>query len=327
MKTTSDRDSDKHDLVAARAAPTDLDRYDLVERIGSGGAGEVFLARERLGGAIREVCVKRVAVAIGEPQIRALHDEARLLARVRHANVVSLLGVGEERCGTPFLVLELIRGANLRALSKALAALPDASRPATRGLLPDLVAVHVACAVLRGLGAVQRSIPGFVHRDVTPHNVLVSNEGEVKLGDFGIALAADRARCTPPLTVKGKLGYIAPEQLRGEPLDARSDLFAVGVMLYELLTRRKPWGEARGMQELRAIQDGRAEPIAFHRPDLAFALAQNVDRLVANRPADRPADADGALRALAPFSAGDLGSLRLAALLRSLEDFHAEMER
>jgi len=290
-----------------------LERYELLERIGRGGVGEVFRARERVGDFVREVCIKRLFASVPPEQVGALREEARLLARLRHANIVSLLGVGEEASGSPFLVLELIRGENLRTLCKAREAagvVPDGE-----GLVPDRIAVHVACGVLRGLAAVQRAVPGLVHRDVTPHNVLVSNEGEVKLGDFGIALAVDRARSTPPHMVKGKLGYVSPEQLRNERLDVRNDVFAVGVMLYELLARRRPWRGEAGYRELRAIESAQRDPLHLHRPRIDPHLAAVIERLLAHRRHERFISADDALRALAPFSAGDLGSLRLAALV------------
>ena len=161
-------------------------------------------------------------------------------------------------------------------------------------------------------------LPGIVHRDVTPHNVLVSNEGEVKLSDFGIALARDRPRSTGRCIVKGKLGYLSPEQARGDDLDARSDLFAVGVVLYELLAKTRPRPAARGMAELRAIERGEFVALARLRPSLDAALVRAIERMLARRREDRYATADDALRALAPFSDGDLASLRLTALLSRL---------
>jgi serine/threonine-protein kinase len=178
-----------------------------------------------------------------------------------------------------------------------------------------MVAVHVACAILRALAAVQRSLPGLVHRDVTPHNVLVSTHGEVKLGDFGIALARDRTRWTQPLFVKGKLGYMSPEQILGAEIDGRSDLFAVGVVLYELLAGERPWAAAHGLRELRAVVEQPPKPLARRRNRVERALAAVVDRLIARRPEDRYATAEDALRALAPFGAGELGSLRLSSIV------------
>ncbi len=235
-------------------------RFELLSCIGRGATGGVYRARtiETEAGFAREVCIKRLSGQLSADGERAMHEEARLLASVRHANVVSLLAMGREPTGAPFLVLELIDGANLRVLRKATARQSDPGRPAPAGGLPDQVGVHVACALVRALAAVQRAVPGLVHRDVTPHNVLVSREGEVKLTDFGIALALDRARWTRPSVVKGKFGYMAPEQIRGEPLDARTDLFAVGVVLFELLARRRPWFAPEGsLDELPRDRAGR----------------------------------------------------------------------
>jgi serine/threonine protein kinase len=298
------------------ATPFGDARYELLERIGQGGAATVHRAREHAGAFTREVCIKRLAAGPVDELAAALREEARLLAAVRHANVVSLVAAGEEGDGCPFLVLELVDGWNLRRFCRAL----QRHDAVDGGFLPDPLAVHVACAVLRALAAIGRALPGIVHRDVTPHNVLVSREGEVKLADFGIARALDRARWTRPALVKGKLGYIAPEQLRDEPLDPRADIFAVGVLLYELLTRVRPWGAARGMPELRAIELGAHIPLAAHSRRRNPALVAVVEKLFRPRRADRFATPDDAVRALAPFSAGDFGSLRLASLGCTLID-------
>jgi len=223
--------------------------------------------------------------------------------------VVSLLEVGEDERGAPFLVLELIRGCNLRELTSR-----------TRAPLPVLVAIHVACGVARALAAVQTALPGLVHRDVTPHNVLVSTEGEVKLADFGIALARDRERSTGPSIVKGKLGYMAPEQIRGEALDPRCDLFALGVLLYELLAGVRPCAPRQGLDEVRAVAEGAMVALSERRPGLPRELLCAVDRLLAIRRESRCPSAEDALRWLAPFGAGDLGSLRLASILRTMDD-------
>jgi len=281
-------------------------RYELLRRLGGGPFGDVHVARAVGDGLERLVCIKRLAGTVEPEHAEALREEARLLASVRHANVVSLLAFGEDRRAGPFLVLELVDGLDLKALSAGL-------QPADR--LADGVAVHVACALLRALSAVQGSLPGLVHRDVTPHNVLVSSHGEVKLGDFGIALARDRTRWTRPLYVKGKLGYMAPEQILGAELDQRTDLFAVGVVLYELMAGQRPWGPIRGVREMKAVVDTPPVPLLARRPRLDRALAVVAERLFAPDPARRFAGPDDALRALAPFGAGELGSLRLASIV------------
>jgi eukaryotic-like serine/threonine-protein kinase len=285
--------------------------YELRERIGGGPPGGVYRARPLGEGYRREVCIKRLGSAIDGERAAALLEEARLLATVRHANVVALLGFGVEPEGGPFLVLELVEGRDLRALCRALRATGSAS------LLPERVAVHVACALLRALGAVQRRLPGLVHRDVTPHNVLVSDEGEVKLADFGIALTRGAARSTGPRMVKGKPGYVAPEQIHGLAVDPRADLFAVGVVLYELLAGARPWAPACGLDELRAITQEPFVPLRERAPRVDRDLAAAVERLLARDPDDRFASAEDALRAVAPFGAGELGSLRLATFLRA----------
>jgi serine/threonine-protein kinase len=282
-------------------------RFELLERLGGGAVGDVHVGRAASGWLEgRRVCIKRLAGSLDPLQVEAVREEARLLASVRHANVVSLLAFGEDPEAGPFLVLELIEGLDLRTLVRGLG-------PGER--LPDMVATHVVCALLRALAAVQRSLPGLVHRDVSPHNVLVSSHGEVKLGDFGIALARDRTRWTRPLFVKGKLGYMAPEQFLGEELDPRTDLFAVGVVLYELLCGDRPWGRIRDVREMRAVVESDPVPLLARRPRVQQALAPVVDRLVARRRQDRFASAEDALRALAPFGAGEFGSLRLASFV------------
>ena len=297
------------------------ERFELLGCIGRGASGGAYRARTSGStfGFAREVCVKRLSGPLSADGERAMREEARLLASFRHANVVSLLTMGNEPSGAPFLVLELIDGADLRALEKAVLRQSDPGRPGPAGTLPDKVAVHIACALVRGLAAVQRAVPGLVHRDVTPHNVLISREGEVKLTDFGIALALDRARWTRPSVVKGKFGYMAPEQVRGEPVDVRTDLFAVGVVLFELLARKRPWFVPEGgLDELQAIERGEIASILECRPRLDRPLAIVIDRLLALDMRDRFQSCDDALRALWPFSAGDGGSLRLASIIEAL---------
>jgi eukaryotic-like serine/threonine-protein kinase len=284
--------------------------YTLVERIGRGATGTVYRALDGGLGFPREVCIKRLSAEVDPELVRGLREEARLLASVRHANVVSLLGVGEEASGLPFLVLELVSGPDLRELSRGLLGAIDGP-----GSLPWRLAVHVACALLRALGAVQRALPGLVHRDVTPHNVLISTEGEVKLADFGIALTRERASWPSPGIIRGKVGYMAPEQIRGESLDVRTDLFAVGVVLYELLAGKRPAKARTVTAELHAVEKGLIEPLSRRRPDLAPPLLAVVERLLAKRPGDRYPGPDEALRELALYGAGELGSLRMADLV------------
>jgi serine/threonine protein kinase len=284
-------------------------RYELLRRLGGGPTGDVHVARASGGGLDRLVCIKRLAGDVQREHVDAFHEEARLLATVRHANVVSLLAFEPDAAAGPFLVLELVEGLDLRSLRRGL-------EPA--GRLADGLSVHVACAVLRALAAVQRYLPGLVHRDVTPHNVLVSVDGDVKLADFGIALALDRTQWSRPGIVKGKLGYMPPEQILGRELDVRTDLFAVGVVLFELLTGSRPWGPIRGARDLSLVVEGPPRPLGEVRPSIDPRLASAVDRLVDPDPGRRFETPEQALRAIAAFGAGELGSLRLAGQVRAV---------
>ena len=269
------------------------DRYALVRLLGRGGAAETWLARREGGLFPESVCIKRSLRYLNRDARRSLLEEARLLARIRHANVVQLLDGLEDRTGEVFLVLELVRGTDLRGLSRALA-------ERGRLLRPSAVAA-IAMYLCRALAAAQRAVPGgIVHRDVTPHNVLVSSEGEIKLADFGIARAFDREPWTQPGLVKGKAGFFSPEQLRGEALDVRSDLFAVGIIAFELLLGFRPIFAPGTEMELR-IAECRAA-LARLGPAIPFGLSDAILSLLAAERSDRPATADAAARLLSRFT-------------------------
>lgn len=263
-------------------------RYVLIERLGRGGAAETWRARREGDWLDQELCIKRPLRSLNTEQRRAVLEEARVLARIRHANVVSLIDVAFDD-ENPCLVLELIRGLDLRLLSSALS---DG-----RELLPPGVVAAIGAQLCRALAAAQRSVPGgLVHRDVTPHNVLISTEGEVKLTDFGVARAFDRERWTAPGLIKGKRAYVSPEQVRGEELDVRSDLFAVGVVLFELLTGKRPFGREGGGGALQAIAAGERSPLELRAADAR--LVATVEQLLAHERSDRPPSADRAAHLL-----------------------------
>lgn len=224
-----------------------LGKYEVLGRLAVGGMAEVYLARSLgHGGFAKTVALKRMLPELaGEPGfVEMFMQEAAVAARLSHPHVVQIFDFAEE-AGELYLAMEFVHGVTLRALQK------DAlARPASSGLrIPPLLAAHLARCVARALAYAwqvpdERGEPShLIHRDVSPHNILLSYEGDAKLADFGIAKPADRD--TSAGLLKGKLLYMAPEQLRGEPLDARSDLFALGIVLYEsAMGLRKPLFDA-----------------------------------------------------------------------------------
>jgi serine/threonine-protein kinase len=232
-----------------------IGRYRILERIASGGMADVHRA-EVVGaeGVRKEVALKLVrGEHAGSSEFVAMFvQEARLAARLSHANIVQVFEF-DQADGRYFIAMELVRGHHLGRVL-------DACRE--RGLrfgVPRAVFVAAelatALAYAHGPGGGEA---GVVHRDVSPHNVLVSWEGEVKLADFGIARAASQAGMTRPGTLKGKLAYMAPEQARAEPVDGRADLFALGVVLWELLAGRRLFARESEAAALEALLRGPA---------------------------------------------------------------------
>lgn len=219
--------------------PTRLGRYEVLGQLAAGGMAEILLARLSGPGDFRRaVVIKRVlrSYATNASFVRMFLHEARIVAALRHPNLVHVQELGEED-GEPFLVMEYVAGENAASLLKRCTV---ANEPLDPRLAAHLVAetcagLHVAHELTDDDGEPQN----LVHRDVSPQNVLVSYDGHVKLVDFGVALVERRPNLTEPGELKGKLAYMSPEQGRGLPLDRRSDLFSLGIVLYELSTGRR----------------------------------------------------------------------------------------
>jgi serine/threonine-protein kinase len=209
-------------------------KYRLDQRLGGGGMAEVFLA-SAVGaeGFSRKVAIKRVLPGFSDnPQFGQMFvAEAQISSRLVHPNIVSVLDFDRDAENRLFLVMELVEGKDLDGL-------------VATGVLPFPVVIYVISEALRGLGyahdlPVGKDVRGIVHRDVSPHNVLLSWEGAVKVSDFGIAKARAASEATASVFIKGKPAYMSPEQANGQPLDGRSDLFAIGIMLWEMLVGRR----------------------------------------------------------------------------------------
>ncbi len=282
-------------IAGVRGVP--LGPYVLVKRLARGGMAEIFLARkEGPDGFSRDLVVKRMLPHLSaDGQFQALfREEARIVARLNHPNVVGVYDFGEDD-ETSYLVMELVRGVDLRGLV-ARAAM-DAFQNGRSGALPPHHAAKILSLVCEGLAHAHSLTDGghpvgLVHRDVTPSNVLVSFEGAVKVVDFGVAKLQRRSRreATQVGMVRGKHAYLSPEQARGESLDARSDLFNVGILLYESVTGDMlfPHDEPRKARLLAA--SGKI-PDADRLAQLPDGLRQIAERALAPKRKDRYPDA------------------------------------
>jgi len=266
---------------ATFALPHRLGRYELLASIGKGGMGEVFRARDTL--LERDVAVKVLAASlVADTQwLQRFRREARAAGSLNHPNVVTVHDVGEHD-GAHFLVTELIDGETMR-------------RRIERGPLP-LAALLDCSAQITGAVAAAHAA-GIVHRDLKPENVMVRRDGIVKVLDFGLAktaaapLAFDGAQNTGLGVLVGTIRYMSPEQARGQPVDARSDVFALGALLHELATGEPAFHGASPLDVLVALLDRAVPPLAARRPDLPAAFTQLVDRALEKDPARRPASA------------------------------------
>ncbi len=256
-------------------------RYVLGDIIGRGGAATVHLGKPVGQGRRGVVAIKRLHphLAADPAFVAMMLDEARLLSRVRHANVVSTLDVVMDH-GELYLVMEYVHGATLGALLSAAHARKERA--------PIAVASAILMGALSGLHAAHGATGaageplGMVHRDVSPQNLLVAESGAIKVVDFGIAKAEGRVLHTQDGSIKGKLGYMPPEQLFGEPLDRRADVYAAGVVLWELLVGERLFaGEDGGPALVKSLVSQVAAP-SDHRPEVGEALDRVVVRALSH---------------------------------------------
>jgi serine/threonine-protein kinase len=274
-------------------------RYDLIEELGRGGMAVVWRALQRGPGRFAHaVAIKRIL-----PELRAsaetiamFAEEARIGAELNHPNVVAVLDYGLDEYQQPYLVSELVNGLDLGAWIRS---------HARRGIeTPWELVTAIGIEILRGLASAHgrvdaRGQPSCVlHRDVTPGNILLDVSGVVKLGDFGLAKANDRERLTRPDVVKGKAAYLAPELVRGEPASPQSDLFAVGIVLWEALTGARLFLGENEIASALLVRDARVPLLGVKRPGLPLQLVQAVHRALEREPARRFGSAEEMLETL-----------------------------
>ncbi|MBI3183630.1 MAG: serine/threonine protein kinase [Myxococcales bacterium] len=267
--------------------PDRLGRYLLDRKLAQGGMGEVFLARQSGPGGFERLCVvKRMLEVFASDSsfVRMFLDEARIAAQLTHSNIAQIYDFGEID-GTYFLAMEYVEGASLREILRAHAAAGT--------YLPLAPAARIVSQVASGLDYVHsaRGPDGrrleVIHRDVSPHNILVGRSGAVKLIDFGVAKAASAKQRTQVGMVKGKSSYMSPEQARGDRLDHRSDLYSLGLVLYEALSNRRAIEGDSDLSKMQKAASGEIEPIEKVRHDVPGELRLVLERALAPKPAER----------------------------------------
>gem|GEM_PF-1330339 len=282
------------------AAPRRIGNYEIISHLKAGGMATLYLARRTgAAGFARHVAIKVVHPHLAKQNgsfVRMFLDEALLCARIHHPNVVHVEELGEAD-GVYFLVMEYVHGAALSQFMKALA-------ERKRRLTPEL-AVSIAIQVADGLHAAHElrgedgHSLGVVHRDVSPHNVLLSYAGHVKVIDFGIAKARSHVNETQTKSLKGKLRYMAPEQAFGRPVDRRTDVYALGIVLWELLTLRRLFDGNDDFALLDQVRDPVRVPPSKYAQGIPPALDAAVLRALSPNSDDRPASMQEFRRLLA----------------------------
>ncbi|CAN5803017.1 hypothetical protein BH09MYX1_BH09MYX1_60990 [soil metagenome] len=271
-----------------------LGRYTLLKKLGSGGMATVYLARmQGLVGTTRDVAIKRIHdhLASDVDHLAMFQDEARIAMRLQHPNIVQTFDVVSDEHGL-YLVMDYVAGASLSAVMRRLAGRP----------MPLPIASALTSGFLGGLHAAHESVDqhgsplGVIHRDVSPQNVLVGSDGAARILDFGIAKAAGRLRVTVDGAIRGKLSYMAPEQLLGGELGRATDIFAAGVILWELLVGKPLFANGADLPSRLA---GLPIPSPSKlRPELPRALEALVLRALSADPRDRFQTAEDMARAL-----------------------------
>ena len=260
--------------------PKKFGRVMLDARIGEGGMAEVFRGR-LIGQAFeKRVCVKRILPHLRRRKgfAEMFQDEARLLSGLQHPHIVQVFDFGDVD-GALFLTMELVEGCALSDLLEHLQRL-DQRLSVAQALK---VGVALAGALGHAHAATRDGKPlGIVHRDVTPHNVLLGRDGAIKLTDFGVAHAADRQARTETGALKGKLAYMSPEQARGEDLDGRSDQFAAGIVLWECLTGKRLFDGKSELNILEAVTQKVIPRVAALLPEVP-AVVDNAVAMMLQR--------------------------------------------
>lgn len=249
--------------------PREFGPYRLIRRLGVGGMAETFEAvRIGASGFEQRVCIKRVLPAFSDDDdfVSRFRREARLAAQLRHTNVVGVVDFGEID-GVQYMALELVDGVDLRSFLKSM---PGEKLPA------ETVAL-IGFDLARAL---EHAHVMLVHRDISPSNILLSRTGEAKLADFGLAKAIENMAVTASRSARGKIPYMSPEHIRGEPVDGRADLFSLGAVLFEAVAGVRPFDGAHDVETMQRILGGDHRSLADVAPHVPSALRDAIERLI-----------------------------------------------
>jgi len=277
-------------------------KYRIIEKLDSGGMAEIYRGEaESIQGFKKQVAIKRILPHLTKNKkfVAMFLDEARLSLYLNHANIVHVFDIGRSG-STFFIVMEYVDGLNLRALNESL-------RRQNRRL--DLArSLFIMMEICKGLGyAHDMTNPddgqdlGIVHRDVSPPNILLSKMGEIKLVDFGLAKAASQLEQTDPGVVKGKFSYLSPEAASGMEVDYRTDIFACGILLFEMLTGRRLFYGETDYQTVELVRQARVPSLPALNPEIPTELDDIVHRALARDPDHRYQHAYEMQDALAQF--------------------------
>jgi serine/threonine protein kinase len=280
-----------------------LGKYEIVRKLAIGGMAEIYLARVRgSAGFEKLVVIKRILPTVADDPkfVQMFLEEARLAATLQHPNIADVYEVGEHE-GSPFFAMEFVHGQDVRSMRFAVR-----DRKERIPLAIALAVVHGTASALDyahdRTGPDGRNL-GLVHRDVSASNILVSYEGAIKLIDFGIARASASTHQTQTGTLKGKIPYMSPEQCRGLPMDRRSDLFSLGVVMYELTVGQRPFRGENDFAIMDQIVHQHAPPPSKKIRNYPLELERIVLRLLARNPEERYQTAESMLHELDPFLA------------------------
>lgn len=308
-----------------------LGRYQLLFMLGQGGMGEVHLARLTGAAGFEKLCIVKTVLPnlMGDQNfIDRFHHEARVLVQLTHSNIAQVYDMGEVD-GTLYMAIEYVPGVDLSRVESRI--------ERQQAAMPIPMALFMGQKISEALGYAHRKVGadgtplGIVHRDVSPQNVMVSYEGEVKVIDFGLAKSSARSKHTLPSTVMGKLGYMSPEQALAKPVDHRSDIFSAGIVVWEMLAGRSMYQGGTMSEMVAQMAVAEVPSLSAVRPDIPPALEQIVLRALAKEPAGRYQRADDFARALNEFAVREsmtVGAEDVGNYVRAMcpEEFAAERQ-